>query len=364
MNTNTDPKRKIIMLLDDNPTILEIGKNILKDLYRVYPIPAGEILLDLLEQVTPDLILSDIDMPGLNGYEVIRTLKKNPAWAHIPVIFLTSRADEGSELEGLSLGAIDYVFKPFSAPLLLKRIENNLQVVEQKKQLQDLNFVLEKMVARKTLQIVNLQDSIMGTLADLIEFRDYGTGNHIVRTQKYLKLLVEKTLAAGLYEDEISNWNIETFISSSPLHDIGKIGISDTILNKPSKLSPEEMEIMKKHVEIGVQAIRRIEENMEGLMDNNPFLRHARLIAGGHHEKWDGSGYPLGLQGTDIPLEGRLMAFADVYDALISARPYKRPMPTDEAKKWIENGKGTHFDPYLADIFSSISEQFARVARY
>ncbi|MCL2830650.1 MAG: response regulator [Betaproteobacteria bacterium] len=352
------------MLLDDNPTILEIGKNILKDLYRVYPVPAGEILLDLLEEITPDLILSDVDMPGLNGYEVISALKKNPAWSQIPVIFLTSRSDENSELEGLSLGAIDYIFKPFSAPLLLKRIENNLQIVEQKKQLLDFNSALEEMVDKKTLQVVNLQNSIMGTLADLIEFRDNTTGNHIIRTQRYLKILLEKTLEEGLYVDEISQWNLDIFISSSPLHDIGKIAISDTILNKPGKLTPDEIEIMKKHVEIGVQAIRKIEENMKGLMDDNSFLRHARLIAGGHHEKWDGSGYPLGLQGTDIPLEGRLMAFADVYDALISSRPYKRPMPTDEARKWIESGKGTHFDPYLSDVFSKVADQFAKVARY
>ncbi|MCL2012769.1 MAG: response regulator [Cystobacterineae bacterium] len=356
-------ERKIIMLVDDNATNLEVGRNTLESLYRVYPIPSGDIFLDLLEHVLPDLVLLDIEMPGMNGYEVIAALKKKPKWKEIPVIFLTARADEGSELKGLSLGAIDYVSKPFSAPLLLKRIENNLQIVEHKKQLQDFNASLENMVAQKTFQVVKLQNSIMNTVADLIEFRDYTTGSHIFRTQKYLKLLLEKTLEEGIYTEELFSWNLEHFISSSPLHDLGKLAISDSILNKPGKLTPEEFEAMKKHVEIGVRAIRKIEENMGGELGGNSFLRHARLIAGGHHEKWDGSGYPLGLQGTDIPLEGRLMAIADVYDALTSVRPYRRPMPTDKARKMIESGSGTHFDPSLAHIFSKVADMFAAVAR-
>ena len=351
------------MLVDDNATNLEVGKNILKDLYRVYPIPGGEIFLDLLEHILPDLILLDVEMPEMNGYEVITVLKSNPKWSHIPVIFLTSRTDESSELEGLSLGAIDYIFKPFSASLLRKRIENNLLAVEQKKQLQDFNSTLKEMVADKTRQVVNLQNTIVSTVADLIEFRDWVTGGHIYRIQKYLKLLVDKMLEEEVYMEEISDWNLEHFIFSSPLHDVGKIAISDTILNRDSELPPDEIQIMRKHVEIGVQVIRRIEEHMNEETADSSFMRHARLIVGGHHERWDGSGYPLGLQGTDIPLEGRLMAIADVYDALVSARPYKRPIPTEKARIILESGSGTHFDPNLVAVFSKVAGQFAAVAR-
>jgi len=351
------------MLVDDQATNLEAGKNILKDAYRVYPIPSGEILLDLMVNVQPDLVLLDIEMPGMNGYEVITVLKNNPKWRYIPVIFLTARTDEGSELEGLTLGAIDYITKPFSAPLLLKRIENNLLVVEHQKQLQNCNEELESEVAQKIHQLIHLQDAIISTVADLVEFRDCTTGGHIVRTQKYMRLMVTKMLEVGLYAEEIADWNLDHLVASSQLHDVGKIAISDAILNKPDKLTPEEFEIMKKHVEIGVRAIKRIEATMGENTHDSSFLSHARLIVGGHHEKWDGSGYPAGLQGPDIALEGRLMAIVDVYDALISARPYKRPMPTKEAKKWIENCSGTHFDPNLTEIFSQLAKQFATVAR-
>ena len=360
---HTDSKQKIIMLVDDNATSLEAGKNMLKDSYRVYPIPSGEILLNLLEHILPDMIILDIEMPGMDGYEIINILKNNPKWSSIPVIFLTSRTDEISELEGLSLGAVDYIFKPFSVALFLKRIENNILLVEQKRQLQEFNSTLKEIVASKTLQIMNLQNSIISTVADLVEFRDYVTGGHIYRIQKYLKLLVEKMLEKGFYVDEAATWNLEHFIFSAQLHDVGKLGISDTILNKPGKLTPKEVEVMKKHVEIGVHTIRKIEENMKGEATDSSFLHHARLITGGHHEKWDGSGYPLGLQGTDIPLEGRLMAIVDVYDALVSARPYKRPMPTERAKKLVEGGGGTHFDPKLVVVFTEIADQFAAVAR-
>ncbi|MCL2626226.1 MAG: response regulator [Cystobacterineae bacterium] len=359
----TLPERKTIMLVDDNLSNLEAGKSMLGDLYRLYPILSGEILLNLLQHVLADLILLDVEMPDMDGYEVIRALKSSPQWKYIPVIFLTARADEGSELKGLSLGAIDYVSKPFCAPLLLKRIENHLQIVEHERQLKNFNASLEKMVAQKTSQISKLQNSIMSTVADLIEFKDCTTGSHTFRTQKYLRLLAEKTLEEGIYAQEISSWNLEHFIFSSQLHDVGKLAISDAILNKPSRLTPEEFEVMKKHVETGVQAIVKIEKNMNEQANDNSFLRHARLIAGGHHEKWDGSGYPLGLRGADIPLEGRLMAIVDVYDALVSARPYKQPMPAEQAKQLIEEGSGTHFDPKLVAVFTQIADVFATVAR-
>jgi putative two-component system response regulator len=351
--------RKTILLVDDNATNLSMGKNILKEHYKVFPAPSAEIMFDLIENVTPDMFLLDIEMPDMNGYEAIKKLKGNPRWADIPVMFLTSRIDEGSELEGLSLGAIDYVAKPFSAPLLLKRIENHLFTEAQKKQLKDFNNNLEEIVRRKTAQVVDLQNAVLSTVADLVEFRDGVTGGHIFRTRRYLEILLNEMIAENIYAGEVSGWDLHYLLPSAQLHDVGKIGISDLVLNKPGKLTPEEFEIMKTHVAIGVQAIRKIEQNAE----EHSFLKHARLIAGGHHEKWDGSGYPAGLKGMDIPLEGRLMAIADVYDALISTRPYKRSMSTDEAKEIIVAGRGSHFDPILIDMFLQTAEKFAETVK-
>ncbi|MCL2789949.1 MAG: response regulator [Desulfobulbus sp.] len=363
MDTDTVLGRKKIMLVDDDPVILAAGKEILRDAYRVYPVLSGAILLELLDHVLPDLVLLNVEMPDMNGYQIITMLKNNPKWESIPVIFLTSRADEDSELKGLSMGAVDYITKPFSASLLIKRIENHLLNAEQNGQLKHFNTALQDMVAMKTSQLVSLQNSIINVMTDLVEFRDYATGGHIIRTQAYMRLMAEKMLEEGIYAEETSEWSLEQLVAASQLHDIGKIGISDAILHKPGKLTQEEFETMKKHVEIGVHAISRIESDLEWESVDISFLHHARMIAGSHHEKWDGTGYPLGLQGQDIPLEGRLMAIADVYDALISVRPYKQPMSTEEAKRIIESGSSTHFDPLLVGIFTKVASQFASVAR-
>jgi putative two-component system response regulator len=351
--------RKIVLVVDDNVTNLTAAKEMLRDRYKVYPSPSAEIMFNLIENVTPDLILLDIEMPEMNGYEAMKKLCANPEWAEIPVIFVTAKTDEGSELEGLTLGAIDYVTKPFSAPLLIKRIENHLLIQSQKKELRRLNASLENTVSAKTEQVVALQNTVLSTVADLVEFRDSITGGHVYRTQKYLRLLVDRVLEKGLYADETANWNMDYLIPSAQLHDVGKIAISDLILNKPGKLTDDEFEVIKKHSEIGVNVIKRIEANSENL----DFMRHARNIAGGHHEKWDGSGYPRGLKGTDIPLEARLMAIADVYDALVSQRPYKRPFSTDEARRIILDDSGAHFDPLLVQVFDELSDKLALVVQ-
>ncbi|MDR3201437.1 MAG: response regulator [Spirochaetales bacterium] len=343
-------ERKIIFIVDDNGTNLTAGKEILKNQYKVYPILSAKIMFDLLEDIIPDMILLDIEMPEMDGYWAIKNLKANLRFQDIPVIFLTSKTDVGSELEGLSLGAVDYVAKPFSAPLLLKRIENHLFSELQKRQLKEMNDNLEEKVRRRTAQIINLQNAVISTVANLVEFRDDVTGGHVARTQNYLKLLVDELLQEKLYIEETSAWNMEYLIPSAQLHDVGKIAISDTILNKPGKLSPEEFEIMKTHAAIGVTIIQKIEENAE----EHDFMKHARLIAGGHHEKWDGTGYPQGAKGREIPLEARLMALADVYDALLSLRPYKPPLSSGEARQIIQNGRGTQFDPLLVDVFLKV----------
>jgi putative two-component system response regulator len=213
---------------------------------------------------------------------------------------------------------------------------------------------LELKVRDKTREVVNLRNAVLATIADLVEFRDKLTGGHVTRTQLYLQALVQALVREEIYVDEVKDWDMEFFLPSAPLHDVGKIAITDLILNKPAKLTPEEFDIMKTHVLVGVDAIERIMHNTS----ENAFLRHALLIAGTHHEKWDGTGYPMGLKGKNIPLEGRLMAIADVYDALVANRPYKKAFTHEEASKIIEEGNGTHFDPALIDVFIKIKDEF------
>jgi putative two-component system response regulator len=348
-----------IIMVDDNMAILTMGRNMLKTYYEVYPAPTAAKLFEILESVTPDLILLDVIMPEMNGYDVMKKLRDDPRYVNIPVIFLTAKRDESSELEGFDLGAADYISKPFSAPLLLKRIANQILIVQQKKDLKDYADNLAEKVRDKTREVLNLQNAVLTTVADLVEYRDKLTGGHINRTQLYLKALTEELVREGTYADIIKKWDMDFFLASAQLHDVGKIAIPDHILNKPGKLDPDEFEIMKTHVIVGVEAIEGIMKNTE----EHAFLNHALLIAGTHHEKWDGSGYPKGLKGEEIPLEGRLMAIADVYDALISARPYKSSFSHEEACKVIEEGSGTHFDPVLVGVFKNIENEFERIVQ-
>jgi putative two-component system response regulator len=350
-------KRYKIAMVDDNIANLSIGRNMLKEHYEVYPVQSSARLFELLERVVPDLILLDVMMPDVDGYETIKRLKKDVRYDMIPVIFLTAMADVDSELEGLDLGAVDYVSKPFRAPLLLKRIKNHILISEQRNKLQYYSDYLKEEVERKTTQVIGLQDTMLKTVTEMVEFRDGNTGGHIDRTQRYLKLLVDEMERLGLYRDITCAWDTELLIASAPLHDTGKIAISDAILNKPGKLTPAEFEIMKKHVDYGVEAIERIEAES----NDYHFLRFAKVIAGAHHEKWNGEGYPNGLSGYDIPLEGRLMAIADVYDALVSARPYKNAFSTAEAEKIINEDSNVHFDPLLVDVFNKVAHKFADI---
>ncbi|MDR1272777.1 MAG: response regulator [Clostridiales Family XIII bacterium] len=351
--------RKKILLVDDNLANLTMGKQMLKDDYEVYTMPSAAKLFEFLKHISPNLILLDIEMPEMNGYEAIKILKSDEKYADIPVIFITAKNDEASELEGLRLGAIDYVTKPFSAPLLLKRIENHMLMAEQKIELRDFNENLQVKVLEKSIQVFELQNAVLSTVAEIVEFRDHATGGHVERTQGYLKLLLDRMIREKLYEEETKDWELAFLLPSAQLHDVGKISVSDAILNKPGKLSDEEFAIMKQHSALGVEAIRRIKENTS----DNGFLYHAEIFAGTHHEKWDGSGYPGGLKGEEIPLQGRLMAIADVYDALISVRPYKKSMSTEKAREIIVDSSGSHFDPAIVKIFIAVEEDFAAIAK-
>ena len=352
-----ESNRSKIIIVDDAITNLTLGKNALAEKYDVFTAPSGAKLFQLLERLTPDMILLDIEMPNISGYEVIEKLKCSEETEAIPVIFLTSIIDPESEVKGLSLGAIDYITKPFSRELLLKRIEVHLLIEAQKKELKNYSQNLEKMVSKKTETVFELQNAILKTVAELVESRDNITGGHIERTQEYLALFIDFLLNHNIYTEEFATWDINLFIMSSQLHDVGKISISDSILMKPDKLSDEEVEEMKHHTVYGIKIIEKI----EGSTPESAFLKHAKILAGTHHEKWDGTGYPFGLKGTGIPLQGRLMAIVDVYDALTNDRPYKIAYTHDESVEIIRKGKGTQFDPVLTDIFLKHEKEFEKI---
>ena len=353
----------LIIMVDDSQANLQIGRDALSEEYAVATASSAKRLFSILERNTPALILLDIDMPEINGYETIKILKSKPETKDIPVIFLTARAGSDDELTGLSLGAVDYITKPFQPPLLLKRIEVHLLVEAQRKELEmqaaelkNFNENLQRMVEEKTESIVNLQNAMIKTIAELVECRDNMTnGRHIERTQKAIKILVEAMAEANVYSEETKDWDLDLLLQSSQLHDVGKISINDSILNKPGKLNEEEFKNMKNHVSFGKQIIERIEEAVK---KESNFLHYAKVFAACHHEKWNGTGYPLGLKGNEIPLLGRIMAIADVYDALVSARPYKKAYTHEEAVEIISKGSGTQFDPALVEVFIRSAEQF------
>jgi len=347
-------EKKLIILVDDNPANLRIGKNVLAEKYTVATAPSVEKMFSLLESNSPAIILLDIEMPEMNGYEAIKLLKLKPETKNIPVIFLTAKAESDDELEGLSLGAIDYIVKPFNPALLLKRIEVHLLVEDQKKELEYFNENLQKMVAEKTQSILELQNALLKTMAELVECHDDITGGHIERTQRGIKILLEEIEKSGIYREEIKDWDMDLLLQSSQLHDVGKISIDDSILKKPGKLTDEEFNEMKKHASFGEKIIEKIET----LAKESEFLNYAKIFTASHHENWDGTGYPRGLKGNEIPLLGRILAIADVYDALTSVRPYKGAFSHEEAVRIITEGSETKFDPALVELFIQCSWRF------
>lgn len=342
-----------IMVIDDNVTNLNLARMALEQQYEVLLFPSGEKALKLFERITPDLILLDVDMPGMDGFEVISKIKASPyPVRNVPVIFVTAKRDDESEYDGLNLGAVDYITKPVSFPLLLKRVELHLQ-------LQRYSQHLEKMVEEKTRVISELQYSIVHVMSDMVERRDGSTGSHLMRTQQYLRVLLAEVKKQSIYSQELYMLDEDLFIHASQLHDIGKISIPDRILLKPGKLSAEEFDVMKTHASLGEEAICSAMSSVQEIK----FLKIAAAFAGAHHERWDGTGYPRALRGQMIPLEGRLMAIVDVYDALISERPYKRALSHEMAKSIILDGCGTHFDPFLIAAFDKVSDVFEHVSK-
>jgi putative two-component system response regulator len=321
---------------------------------------SGERALRLLSSGEPPaLILLDVMMPGLDGYEVCRRLKADPATEPIPVIFLTARADAEDETLGFSLGAADYITKPINPMIVKARIHAQLMAKSMTDFLRGKSDVLQAEVARRTAEIQDLQDALVLSMASLAETRDNETGNHLRRTQHYVKRLAEQLRRQPKFAAELDDRCIDLLFKSAPLHDIGKVGIPDHILLKPGPLDAQEFDIMKTHTTLGREAIESAEQSIGRQV---PFLRFAKEIALSHQEKWDGSGYPEGLKGEAIPLSARLMALADVYDALISRRVYKPAFSHEASVQIILKGRGSHFDPEVVTAFDAVQDDFRRIA--
>jgi len=349
-----------ILIVDDIPENLSVLGELLQPTYRVLAANSGRRALQIARGVpAPDLILLDVMMPDMDGYDVLAELRDDPATRGIPVIFVTAMDATEDEERGLDCGAVDYITKPIRPAIVMARVRAQLELKNARDILSDQNAYLEKEVSRRMAENQLIQEVSIHALARLAETRDPETGNHLRRTQEYVRTLATSLQHHPRFAAYLDDRTIAALAQSAPLHDIGKVGIPDHILLKPGKLTPDEWEIMKTHAELGAHAIAQAEADA---LQPVEFLGIAKEIAHHHHEKWDGSGYPDHLSGDDIPISARLMALADVFDALICARVYKPPMPFDEAHEIIVKGSGSHFDPDIVAAFESEFENFKRIA--
>lgn len=353
--------RVTILIVDDTPENLAVLGALLHPDYRVRAANSGRRALQIAtSEPRPDLILLDVMMPGMDGYSVLDRLHENPQTRDIPVIFVTAMDGTDDEEHGLALGAADYITKPLRPAIVLARIRTQLEIKRARDWLRDQNAFLEAEVARRMRENQLIQDVSIHGLARLAEKRDTETGNHLRRTQEYVRALARQLQPHPRFAAVLTDGTIELLAKSAPLHDIGKVGIPDDILLKPGKLTPEEWEVMKTHAQLGSEAIELAERDAERPV---AFLTLAKEIAHWHHERWDGSGYPDGLAGDAIPVSARLMALADVFDALITPRVYKPAMPFAEAREIIVAGRGHHFDPDVVDAFLVVFEKFQAIAQ-
>jgi len=339
----------LVLIVDDNPENLTVIGELLQPEHAVRAANSGPRALRLARlEPRPDLILLDVMMPEMDGYEVLQQLREQPETADIPVIFLTALNGSADEERGLVKGAMDYITKPIRPPILLARVRAQLELKQARDLVRERNHWLEAEVTRRMAENQHIQDVTIHALARLAETRDNETGNHILRTQEYVRLLAQRLQRNPRFADRIDDRLVILLAKSAPLHDIGKVGIPDRVLLKPGKLNAEEWAIMKTHAQLGANALDHAERDVAHPVE---FLQCAKQIARSHHERWDGSGYPDGLAGEAIPLPARLMALADVYDALISQRVYKPPFPHEKAYGMIVAERGRHFDPDVVDAF-------------
>ena len=364
--------RSTVLIVDDTPENLTILGETLRPHYRVRAAISGERALHAVTIGTlPDVILLDVMMPDMDGYQVLQALQADAATRDIPVIFVTAMDSVEGETHGLALGAVDYITKPFNPDIVLARVRTHIELAKARERLHDENAWLEREVARRTNENALIRDLSLSALACLAEVRDIETGHHILRTQSFVELLAHHLAGHPDYRAALAGERLEIIVRSAPLHDIGKVGIPDSILLKPGRLTSAEFEIMKKHPVIGADAITRAmaqaanSRSGDGALPGGAFafMETAREIALSHHEKWDGSGYPAGLQGRQIPVSARLMALADVFDALSSRRVYKEPLAPEDVTRIIVAERGRHFDPVIVDAFLELRPAFAEVAQ-
>jgi putative two-component system response regulator len=356
-----------VLIVDDERTNVDLMVDLLKPHYRTLVAMSGEQALKRARgEPRPDIVLLDVMMPGMDGYEVCRQLKADSTTQAIPVIFVTAMSEMGNEITGFALGAADYITKPISPPLVEARVKAHLENKHARDFIEDRNRVLQVMVLERTRELAATQDATILSMATLAETRDPETGHHLQRTQGYVRSLASRLSAHVRFRDELDDHVIELLFKSAPLHDIGKVGVPDAILRKPARLTAEEWEVMKRHPLYGYEAIASTEKVLSAAGISSKaasFLRYAREIARSHHEKWDGSGYPDGTVGAQIPVSARLMALADVYDALISKRCYKPAFTHAQATAEIVAGRGTHFDPDVVDAYCDLEAEFVTISR-
>ncbi|MDQ5908083.1 MAG: cyclic di-GMP phosphodiesterase [Pseudomonadota bacterium] len=371
MSVEDAVKRQAILIIDDTRENLTVIGQLLQPYYQVRVANSGRRALKaVVNPPVPALILLDVMMPEMDGYQVIAELQADPRTCDIPVIFVTAMDADEDEERGLALGAVDYIAKPIKPAILLARVRTHLELKQARDWLADQNSYLEGEVRRRMAENELIKDVSLHSLALLAEKRDNETGNHLHRTQAYIEALMERLRDHPRFAAELADTaQRQRIAKAAPLHDIGKVGIADAILLKPGKLTVEEFEIMKTHAAIGAdtisEAINHVSSRAGSQPANSPlaFLETARQIAGGHHEKWDGSGYPSRLAGNAIPVAARLMALADVFDALISRRHYKEAFPLEQAVSIITEGRGKHFDPDIVDAFLALMDEFVQIAK-
>ncbi len=345
-------ERPLVFIVDDIAENIQVALSHLSRLNCDFAYAtSGEQALERIWTARPQLILMDVVMPGIDGYETVKALKKEKSTASIPVIFLTARNEPEDIAKGFDSGGVDYITKPFSGQELRARVATRLEIAAYREN-------LEEQVAERTKETELLKDVVIEAMGELAEYRDPETGGHIKRTQHYVRALARILGRMDKFKNELGPGRIKLLFKSAPLHDIGKVAIRDNILLKPGKLTSEEFDAMKMHTTFGESVIKKLEKKI----GESSFLHYAKEIAGSHHERYDGTGYPRGLAGEETPLSGRIMAIADVYDALISKRVYKEAYTHEKAIAIMAEGRGSHFDPNIFDAFTEIDGEFQRIA--
>ncbi len=353
-----DLSRCSILAVDDTKININVLVSVLGKEYALSVALDGESALRHVEENMPDLILLDIMMPGMDGIEVLRRLKSNDQSKDIPVLMLTALSDAGQKANCFESGAVDYIQKPFDVNELKARVKTHLSLGLTRKKLKKQNQNLEEIVEQRTRELLKTQQATIESMAALAEYRDPETGQHINRVKGYVGLLAKKMSELPLFAEQLPASTIKLYVRSAPLHDIGKVGVRDDILLKAGSLTDKEFAEMKRHTEYGAQVIFSVQKKVGPV----PFLDVAQEMAYSHHERWDGTGYPSGLSGKKIPLSARIMALADVYDALISRRVYKSPFPHSKAVEIILQESGKAFDPDIVEVFSRCTEKFREIA--